>query len=434
MVCYDECMILSVSRETTKALVPALEVAATLLVLFAYAWLFLDAVRTGAYILIASLLLIALIGVVIYQSIYTREEKIQKELSLSSESLGSSEGLFRELYQRSPVPYLMIDTKGVITSINTASIRLFGREEQELRGVRFFDLLQSEDEGQLAILKEYFSTGVSINDEELVITHKDGTLRYVLLSLFPFANIPRMKGGILTLIDITKQKEIDRAKTEFVSLASHQLRTPLSGMKWHIELFRTAGEEGLTPAQREYMTKLEDGVTRMELLINDFLSVSRLELGTLTPHLEQIDIDAFLTNLLEEHRGKALERQITLEHDWDEGAPFMSDTHLLTMSVGNLISNAVKYTREGGTVRVHSHSDGTHRVIAVSDTGIGIPETEQPKIFSKIFRASNARETIEEGTGLGLYIAREAVRVMGGDITFVSVQNEGTTFTVVLPE
>jgi PAS domain S-box-containing protein len=427
-------MTFSVSREATKALIPALEVVATLLVIFAYAWLFLDVVKTGTFIILVTLLAIALIGSTVYQAIRIREEKVSSVLSITPGPNAYSEELFKQLYQRSPVPYLMIDTKGAITSLNTASIRLFGREEDELRTVKFFDLVGNNDEGQLAILTEYFRTGVSVNNEELVVMHKDGEPRYVLLSLFPFTNIPHMKGGILTLIDITKQKEIDRAKTEFVSLASHQLRTPLSGMKWHIELFRAAGEEGLTPGQSEYMNKLEEGVIRMEVLINDFLSVSRLELGTLTPHMEQVDLGAFLTNLLSEHEGKAQARQITLERDWDEGAAFVTDTHLLTMSVGNLVSNAVKYTREGGTVRVHSHTDGVHRVIAVSDTGIGIPEHEQAKIFSKIFRASNAKETIEEGTGLGLYIAREAVRVMGGDITFVSVQNEGTTFTVVLPE
>ena len=140
-----------------------------------------------------------------------------------------------------------------------------------------------------------------------------------------------------------------------------------------------------------------------------------------------------METILESHEKQAASRSVTIERSWGEHDALSSDVHLLEMAVNNLVSNAIKYTPDGGTVHITFEIHSANYAIIVSDTGIGIPEEEQEKIFTKIYRASNAKADVPDGTGLGLYIAREAVRVMGGDITFVSELNRGTTFTVVLP-
>jgi two-component system, OmpR family, phosphate regulon sensor histidine kinase PhoR len=275
---------------------------------------------------------------------------------------------------------------------------------------------------------------VFVNNEEVEVLRPDGTTRWVMLSLFSFKDTNHDHKGLLTLVDITKQKEIDKAKTEFVSLASHQLRTPISAMKWNIELLRTAGEERFTIGERSFLEKIDRGILRMESLVADFLSVSKLELGTLVPQMEVVPLDAFFESVLEAHEKHAEMQGITLERAWDSQDSIRTDQHLLEMAVSNLVSNAIKYTRRGGVVRISSEVHDRHRTIAVSDTGMGIPQNEQDRVFTKIFRAANAKAEVPDGTGLGLYIVREAVRVLGGEVTFVSKEGEGTTFTILLPE
>lgn len=386
------------------------------------------------FILGGGFLIIALISVTVYQSVRIYDSASQMAEGMAKDILLYSRELFSELYRSSPVPYILIDAKGSIDSTNFAAVRLFHIKEGEMDGTNMFDYLESEDPNRVGLISEKFKQGLFVNEEEVMIRRLDGTERWVLLSLFSFRDSRNARKGLLTLVDITKQKEIDKAKTEFVSLASHQLRTPISAMKWNVELLHTAGPTSFTPLQEEYLIKIARGLVRMENLVDDFLNVSKLELGTLTANLTDIELASFINDLLEEHQKRSESKQVALEVEIG-GAPSMirSDGHLLTMIVGNLISNAIKYTPEGGTVRLRCDEDGEHIVITVSDTGIGIPEDDKDQIFSKVFRAANARDSATEGTGLGLYIVREAAKVLGGTVTFVSEENRGTTFTVVLP-
>lgn len=171
----------------------------------------------------------------------------------------------------------------------------------------------------------------------------------------------------------------------------------------------------------------------MDILVTDFLSVSKLELGTFVPNMISIPFAPFVEEILESHESKAEARGITITRGWENEDSIVGDTHLLEMAINNLISNAVKYSRDGGNVSVTFGIQNNAYTVEVRDTGIGIPEEEHDKIFQKIFRASNARAEVPDGTGLGLYIVREAVRVMGGDVTFVSELGKGTTFTISLP-
>ena len=169
-----------------------------------------------------------------------------------------------------------------------------------------------------------------MNDVEVEIRRPDGMLRWVMLSLFSFTDTRGEKKGLLTLVDITKQKLIDKAKTEFVSLASHQLRTPISGMKWNIELLLTAGKEHLTPMQDAYVDKISHSLERMDTLVNDFFSVSKFELGTLVPEFTQVDLDTFFQGVLDEHTPMAEQKAVHIETVWPQDLGQMrSDSHLL---------------------------------------------------------------------------------------------------------
>lgn len=259
--------------------------------------------------------------------------------------------------------------------------------------------------------------------------------RFLEMSATPVKVSGILLGGVATLRDITKEQEIDRAKTEFVSLASHQLRTPLSAINWYAEML-LAGDAGeLNDEQREYLNEVYQGNQRMVDLINSLLNVSRLELGTFAIDPEDADVIALAESVLGELAPQVKERNITLNKQFDTTIPHLyADPKLLRMVLQNLASNAVKYTPPGGTVTITVGQTSEAIGIDVADTGLGIPQVDQSKIFSKLFRATNARESDTDGTGLGLYIVRSVVEHAGGTITFQSEEGRGTTFSVRLPK
>ena len=377
---------------------------------------------------------ITLITLAVYQSlrIYASAHSIARDIT--SEMLVYSRELFSELYRNSPVPYILIDKTGVIESVNFSVARLFSMEIQKFEGINVFTLIEGEDEQKISLIPEYFKQGVFVNDVEAIVHEMDGKVHWVLLSLFSFKDANKELKGLMTLVDITKQKQIDKAKTEFVSLASHQLRTPVSAMRWNLELLATATGTQLSELQQSYVQKISRGLERMQALVDDFLNVSKLELGTLSIQRSTFDLTQFFGLVIEEYRAYAATRGVEVETNWNESfGTFSSDSHLLNMAVSNILGNAIKYTPVGGKVKANAFLDERTLTITISDNGIGIPDEDQAMIFSKLFRASNAQTHESDGTGLGLYIVKEAIRIIGGTMKFESKQGVGTTFTVVLP-
>lgn len=383
------------------------------------------------------ILCIALITTTLHQTLQITETAKAIAENMTETLLLYSQELFTELYRNGPVPYLVVDEKGVIETINFATARLFHIDQKALDGLNFFTFIEGEDEDKLALIPEYFKQGKNVNDVEVEVRAPNGTMYWVMLSLFSFRDTNKAKKGMLTLVDITKQKMVDKAKTEFVSLASHQLRTPISAIKWNVGLLKMQLEhpEKTTDSPMVVIGQVSSALERMDLLISDFLSASRFELGTLQPEYSDVEIPQFLQSVFSEHAPSAEVKGVSIIQDWESvRETIRSDTHLLHMMVSNLLGNAIKYTPTGGTVTVHGEETTQQLMITVRDTGMGVPQAEQEMLFSKMFRASNARAQVIDGTGLGLYIVREAARTLGGDITFVSEEGKGSTFTIVLPK
>lgn len=401
-----------------------------------YQWMLTDmtVLEAKVYLFTSTALAIIFCAIMVSQlSIIRKKYKVRESEEVEKYTLEYSSELFQELYRSSPVPYVVVDGEGFVESINFSCARLFDVSIDSLNGKNIFQYFGGEDEQKLALIPEYFKRGKFVNNVEIQIQRPDETIRWVLASLFSFTDAKGKRKGLLTLVDMTKQKLIDKAKTEFVSLASHQLRTPISGMKWNIELLLMAKSETLGPQEREYIEKIDRSLKHMDMLVNDFLSASKFELGTLTPSLVDVDIALFVQTIYEEHSPLALKKGITITTNV-AATTIKSDTHLLHMIVSNLLGNAVKYTVDGGKVNLTVDTNEKETTIVVADSGIGIPVADQDSIFSKMFRASNTRTYAVEGTGLGLYIVKEAVKVLEGTITFTSKESVGTTFTVVLPK
>jgi signal transduction histidine kinase len=236
--------------------------------------------------------------------------------------------------------------------------------------------------------------------------------------------------------DITKEMEVDRAKTEFVSLASHQLKTPLTAVGWLAEGLITGDKGALTPEQQTYVQSIHETNRQMIAIVNDLLNVSRIELNVLDVRPEDLNIVEFAKSMVDGLRHSAREKNVTINEKYEEGLPqVMADKNLLRMIFQNLLTNAIKYTLPGGSVELEvSHgSDNGKTFIRVADSGIGIPKAAREHIFEKLYRADNAQKTVVDGTGLGLYIIKTIIERVHGGITFDSIEGKGTTFYVTLP-
>lgn len=334
---------------------------------------------------------------------------------------------------------IITDPKGFVLVVNNAAEKLTGFSREEIVGKKAGT---HENWGGMMDKDFYKELWETISEEkkifhgELKNRKKNGEIYSVLVSISPILD---EKGEILFFVsierDITQEKNIDRAKSEFVSLASHQLRTPLTTLNWYTELLLNGEAGKITKKQKEFLQEVARGGERMKNLVNALLNVSRIDLGALAINPKPVFLHETLHDVLQELRPFTVQKKIRIVTKVSKDLPtIFLDPNLIHIVFQNLIGNAVKYTPEKGSVSIHIYQKNGLFQILVSDTGYGIPEHQQEKIFSKLFRADNVQKKEVDGNGLGLYITKSIVEEFGGTILFTSQENIGTTFTVSLPE
>ncbi|MBI4250717.1 GAF domain-containing sensor histidine kinase [Candidatus Uhrbacteria bacterium] len=228
-------------------------------------------------------------------------------------------------------------------------------------------------------------------------------------------------------------QKVDKMKSEFISIASHQLRTPLTATKWALE-FLAKGKKGkLTKQEAETIHDLRTSNDRLIKLVNELLNVSRLEESRVRIDPKSTDVTELLKGLVHEFMPIAEKMKQKIVEQYDHLPLINLDEGLITKSLHNFISNGIKYNKEGGTFIITAKKRGKEALLTFQDHGIGIPKAEQPNIFKKFYRATNASASHTEGTGLGMYIAKSAIELSGGSVRFESVEGKGTTFYVSLP-
>ncbi|TSC81974.1 MAG: Uncharacterized protein G01um101420_757 [Parcubacteria group bacterium Gr01-1014_20] len=338
---------------------------------------------------------------------------------------------------------VVVDKEGKISYINKSFEEMLGWKTQEIVGKSMVEVVPREDLNGIGVsFKERILTQVL--EGQKFVADLTNPFYYVRKdkSRFPASSIvapvvlnKKIVGAVEVFRDITKEKEIDKAKTEFVSLASHQLRTPLSTVNWYSEMLLTGDVGEVTPEQKKYLEEIYSGNQRMVDLVNTLLDVSRIEMGTFMVEPKPTDIVKLARSVIDEQKLQIDEKKIKFSRSFEDSIPLMrADPKLLRMVIQNLLSNAIKYTPEGGKIGVSISLDNEKNVsLKMSDTGYGIPKNQQDKIFTKLFRADNVIGKDTEGTGLGLYIAKSIVEQAGGKLWFESVENSGTTFYATLP-
>jgi PAS domain S-box-containing protein len=239
-------------------------------------------------------------------------------------------------------------------------------------------------------------------------------------------------GATLTFRDVTREREVSQMKSDFVSFVMHQLRTPLAGIKWMLEL---ATQEPDVPADAaSFVQDARDAAERLIGLVNDLLDISRLEGGKLTLALQDVRIGVLTRSVLDEMSQLIQDRAHRLSIAGDADVPPVeTDPKLLRQVFFNLVSNAVMYTPPGGTIAIAMGREGQRARWEITDSGIGISEASRARLFEKFYRAENVTAIETEGTGLGLYLVRLIVERLGGQVSYVSEEGKGSTFVVTLP-
>jgi len=334
----------------------------------------------------------------------------------------------------------VIDTNYRITLFNHVAEQISGFSAKEAINKKYEKVLRFIREGDEkrndGFLKDAMEQGVVAEMENhTLLIRKDGKKVSVADSAAPLKDLDgRILGVVVVFRDITREREVDRAKTEFVSLASHQLKTPLTAVKWYSELLLSEDAGSVSKKQRKYLNEVQHGNQRMIELVNALLNVSRIELGTFVIEPEQLDLKAVFESVLKELSQPIKTKKLTVKKQYDKTLSLISlDPNIIRIIVQNLLSNAVKYTPENGTVSISVTKRKSDILIEVADTGYGIPASQQQKIFTKLFRADNVRKRDTDGTGLGLYIVKSVIEQSGGTIWFESEENKGTTFFVTIP-
>ncbi|MBI3443556.1 HAMP domain-containing histidine kinase, partial [Candidatus Woesebacteria bacterium] len=234
--------------------------------------------------------------------------------------------------------------------------------------------------------------------------------------------------------NIEKLKAIDKLKNEFISLASHQLRTPLTAMKWFLEMM-VNGEMGeVSLPQKGGLENIYKSNERMIALVNALLNVSRLDTGRVAVNPRPTRLRELVDSVTSDFQVMIKNKNFQIILNEAPNLPQISiDPQLIRIVYSNLLSNAIRYTPAGGQITISLYPKENFIISEIKDTGYGIPQTEQGRVFEKFFRASNIVRIDTEGTGLGLYLTRAIIESSGGKIWFESIEGRGTTFYFSLP-
>lgn len=340
---------------------------------------------------------------------------------------------------------IAVDREGKIIMANHVTKQLFNYYEKDVIGQYYGDLFTLYDEEDNPLPLEQHPLIQALNNQTYYHTADYFFHDYnnepvpVSTTANPVQSEEENIGAIEVFRDITEERAMAKAKDEFLSLASHQLRTPLGAIRWYAE--RLLKTSRMKDKNRKYLETIYEDSARMSSLLSDYLNVSRLELGTKEFTITEVPLSDVVEKILNDTKPLIEDKELEIVQNLPDDMTLHTDKQALELILQNLISNAVKYTPEKGTITITatpysgnnpSLKPGT--VLNVEDTGIGIPQEQQRNIFTKLFRADNAQHSNIEGTGLGLYSVKATVEKLKGTIWFESKPEKGTTFAVTLPD
>jgi PAS domain S-box-containing protein len=337
------------------------------------------------------------------------------------------------------------DFEAAIESWNPGAERIYGYTAEEMIGKKVSVTVPEDRRDEIGWILSQVRSGKTVESFETVRLKKTGEPFDVSLTISPTRDTTNKIVGYTAVgRDITEQKradqrlqeareEADRLKQEFFELVSHDLRTPLTSIKGYSDMLLDGQAGDLSGEAQDFIGVITRNAVRLERLVDDLLLVAQLESGTFTLETSDVDLRKVVTECIEAAKPLALSKTIDLTLDAAEPVSYRGDTHRLEQLFENLISNALKYTPEGGHVSTKLSRENGDIQIVVQDSGIGIGSEDQQFLFDRFFRATTARTTTIPGVGLGLTIVKAITEAHSGRVEVESEEGQGTTFRIQLP-
>lgn len=347
---------------------------------------------------------------------------------------------FRSLLEAAPDPTVIVDAAGIIVLVNDRVQGVFGHTPDELVGRRLDALAPETVRAEMMTgFEAYVADPSDVQMDtfrQLITQHRDGRLIPVELSMSPL----RTEDGLVVSIalrDVSERLQMQadslRLRDDVIATVSHELRTPLTSIIGYAELMSDLDELDLSRRARKLLGVIERNASRELQLVNDLLTVAFLDDDRLRKRREALELEKVCRQVVEDQRLRARERALTLTFLGGDAAPVAGDFQRVVQIVENVVINAIKFTRAGGSIDVAISDRGAMGVIEVRDTGIGVSPEEQERLFERLYRSPRVIADQVPGAGLGLPIARAIVEAHGGWIDLQSELGVGTVVRVALP-
>lgn len=400
------------------------------------------------------LFIVIILGVLLIESVFKevsqKEElknlniTLEKKVEERTKEITQSKKHIEKIIESLTIGIVEHDDSFVISRINTAAENMLGINRELIVGKKIPK--SSTDLNISTVSKILYLTdpenietkNTNKNTSTYEITLQEPIKKTLQVTSVPFnerTNTVGIKKYIKLIRDITKEKEIDEAKSNFISIAAHQLRTPLSAIKWVFALALSGSLGKLTKMQKEMFEKGAKSNENMIHIVNDLLDVSRIEKGIYGYNMKKNNIIDTVNEAVDDSRFTIKEKNIDFHiFTPDKDIPeFIFDKDRIKIVLRNILDNAATYTQPGGKIEISIKISGNYVVIETKDNGMGIAKKDLKKIFTKFFRTKKAIQTETDRSGLGLFIAKEIVEAHGGDIKIKSKEEEGTIVIIKLP-
>ena len=344
---------------------------------------------------------------------------------------------------------IVVDTQGIIQLLNPAAQTMIGWPNRDAIGLDYRSVIKLTDGAgnpvpdELSPLRQVMVSSKSVTNNDLTLVTNSGKKILVSLVVSPVGQDSHATGVIAVFRDITREKEEERQKAEFISTASHEMRTPVAAIEGYLGLAMNPNTAVIDEKAKAYLQKAHEATQHLGRLFQDLLTVSKAEDARLIPRQQALDMISFTREVVEGLAPKAKEKGIFInytpgEQDGDGNKrispvfyAYVDPDHMREV-LSNLLDNAIKYTMQG-SVTVDVTGDTNNVAVSIADTGIGIPPEDLPHLFQKFYRVDNSDTRTIGGTGLGLYISRRLTEANSGHISVTSTYGKGSTFSVQVP-
>ena len=313
-----------------------------------------------------------------------------------------------------------------ILLINKKAFEMFGVVEADINNKDYTTL--KENKNYLKILE--FLKQKQVEEQEMFFNKY-----YLKINKIAFEKNEEIE-SLVILNDITKEKENEQAQSDFIALTAHQLRTPLSGIRWTLEMFLDGSLGKIDEEQKKYIQQLSNNSARLIKVVNRFLDVAQIEQGKTVGKKKQVNMIELINSIIKLTNSSLREKNLSLifEPSTKTDTIINIDEEKIKIVVQNLLENAISYSKKGGKIKISLKNRDKKFIFSIQDNGYGIPKEEQKKIFRKFFRSSNIKRIDTEGSGLGLYVIKNIIETHNGNIWFKSEgEDKGTTFYFTLP-